>query len=278
MDLSYVKALTLENGYILMVTKTGIFSFYPGLASFAYNYNFTDEQILNGGVDSMEDTINQVEISQFSNEEGGERYIICLAKKFIYFMDEKGALFFYRKLSDFGQNTISLTAYKYFNGTYYFIIAYNKDFDNKNEYFISMNYYKIIVENNQYSINVLNTTFHIPYIDNNSQYKSVIPYGICCQAMISSTKGKVFVCFEIIKDIHIFSAFVFSPDNNFELFQEASLSIKNCNNEEVDATYIKSALNNDKSKAFICYSIETISSQLNYVSYDINNNIFTTFL
>ena len=57
-----------------------------------------------------------------------------------------------------------------------------------------------------------------------------------------------------------------------------SLSIKICNNEEIDATYIKSALNDDKSKAFICYSIETISSQLNYVSYDINNNIFTTFL
>ena len=84
MDLNYVKALTLENGYQLMVTKTGIFSFYPGLASFAYNYNFTDDQILNDGVDSMENTINQVELAQFSNEEGGERYTLCLSKNYIY--------------------------------------------------------------------------------------------------------------------------------------------------------------------------------------------------
>ena len=93
LDLRYVKALTLENGYQLMVTKTGIFSYYPGLASFAYNYNFTDDQILDDGVDSMENTINQVELSQFSNEEGGEKFSLCLAKNYIYFMNENGDLF-----------------------------------------------------------------------------------------------------------------------------------------------------------------------------------------
>ena len=98
MDLRYVKALTLENGYQLLIIKKGIFSFYPDLASFEYNYNFTDEQIIDDGVDSMENTINQVEISHFFKEEGGERYTLSLAKNYIYFMNEKGDLFTNKKL------------------------------------------------------------------------------------------------------------------------------------------------------------------------------------
>ena len=276
MDLNYVKALTLENGYQLMVTKTGIFSFYPGLASFAYNYNFTDDQILNDGVDSMENTINQVELAQFSNEGGGERYTLCLSKNYIYFMDEKGDLFTYKKLSDFGKNTISLTAYKYFNSSYYFIIAYNNDFFNNNEYFIVMNYYNIVLENNEYKINFLSTESYTPYIEEFNGYKCVIPSGLSCQAMISSVRGKVLVCFESLKYIYRFGAFAFNPDNNFELlFKETSLPTKNQDNKDVYATYIKSALNEDKSKAFICYSIEYNSNLIKCVSYDVNMNRFT---
>ena len=277
LDLNYVKALTLENGYQLMVTKTGIFSFYPGLASFAYNYNFTGDQILDDGVDSMENTINQVEISQFIKEEEGKRYILCLAKNYIYFMNEKGEIFINEKLSDFGKNTISLTAYKYFNDSYYFIIAYNMDFFDNNEYTIRMNYYNIYKENGQYVIKLLKSpSSYTPYIEEFNGYKCVIPSGISCQAMISSINGKVFACFESLKYINRFSAFVFNPDDDFNLlFKETSLPIKDKNNENANATYIKSALNDDKSQAFICYSIESISSLIKCVSYDINNNRFT---
>ena len=153
MDLHYVKALTLENGYHLMVTQSGIYSYLPGLSSFSYNYNFTSNQTLNGNIDSMENNINQVEISQFSKEEGGNAYIVCLAKNYIYFMDEKGEILINEKLSDFGaSNTISLTAYKYYNNEYYFIIAYNIVSKSEYCYCLSLNYYNIVFESNKYMV------------------------------------------------------------------------------------------------------------------------------
>ena len=130
-ELKYVKALTLKNGYHLMVTRTGIFTFYPSLASFANSYNFTNEQILEDTLASMVGTMNQVEISQFIDEEGGEKYVICLANNYIYFMDEKGALITYFTISDLDASySISLVSYLYSNGNYYFVIAYNIETDN----------------------------------------------------------------------------------------------------------------------------------------------------
>ena len=102
------------------------------------------------------------------------------------------------------------------------------------------------------------------------------PSGVSFQAMISSTRGKVLVCFESLKYIYRFSAFAFNPENNFELlFKETSLPIKDKYSENANTTYIKLALNDDKSKAFICYSIESNSSLIKCISYDINNNRFT---
>ena len=72
-----------------MITRTGIFTFYPSLNSFSYSYNFTDAQIMQDTLNSMEGTMNQVEISQFTDEEGGKRYVVCIANNYIYFMDEK---------------------------------------------------------------------------------------------------------------------------------------------------------------------------------------------
>ena len=92
LDLNYPKGFTLESGYQLMVTNKGIYSFYPGLSSIKYYYNFTEEQKLSFDLYTMPDTVNQIEISQFSGEEGGKRYVICLAKDFLYFMDEKGQI------------------------------------------------------------------------------------------------------------------------------------------------------------------------------------------
>ena len=143
-ELKYVKALTLKNGYHLMVTRTGIFTFYPSLSSFANYYNFSSEQILEDTLDSMVGTMNQVEISQFTDEEGGEKYVICLANGYIYFMDEKGALIKYFEISLDASYSISLVSYLYSNGIYYFVIAYNTETDNS----LVLRYYKIYKENN----------------------------------------------------------------------------------------------------------------------------------
>ena len=266
-ELKYVKALTLKNGYHLMVTRTGIFTFYPSLANFANSYNFTNEQILEDTLASMVGTMNQVEISQFIDEEGGEKYVICLANNYIYFMDEKGALITYFTISDLDASySISLVSYLYSNGNYYFVIAYNTETDKS----LILRYYKIYKENYIYKMALDKSNKFYP--SNEGTIFPINPTGISCQAMNSSTYGKVLTCIVDIQNVKRLAAYTFKPQNNnfVLLFMNDFHYINNYDNK--NAIYIKSALNNDKSKALICYSVE--SPALKCLSYDINTKAF----
>jgi len=126
-DLNYPKALTLYNGYQLLVTSKGIYSFQPYQTNFAFQYNFTEEQKFSTDITSFKNSINQVELAQFNSENGGKKYVICLAKNIIYFIDESGKVIFFQELEkkvdvDY---SITLVPYKYYSGDYYFIIGYN---------------------------------------------------------------------------------------------------------------------------------------------------------
>ena len=266
-ELKYAKALTLKSGYHLMVSITGIFTFYPGLSSFANNYNFTNDQILENTLVSMKGTMNQIEISQFTDEEEGKRYIVCFANNYIYFLGEKGALINYFKISDLDAlYTISLVSYLYSNGNYYFVIAYNSENNNS----LVLRYYKIFKQNNKYEMILDKTNNFSPSIEGSTYL--INPTGISCQVMNSSTYGKVLTCFESLKNGNRLAAFTFKPENNnFNLLFMNNNFISNYFNK--DAIYIKSALNNDKSKALICYSIE--NPALKCISYDINTKTFS---
>ena len=124
--LLYPKALTLNNSFQLLLTSTGIFSFYPKLTKVSFSYNFTSEQKMDVYLTSMKNTVNQNEISQFSEEEGGKKYVICLAKYYLYLLDEKGNMLTNQKLTEIETEYVhSLVAYKYSDKKYYFVIAYN---------------------------------------------------------------------------------------------------------------------------------------------------------
>ena len=269
-DLKFGKVLTLENGYHLMITTTGIFTFYPSLASFSYSYNFTDDQRIKDTLDSMKGTMNQVEISQFTNEEGGKSYVVCIANNYIYFMSEKGVVFNNFKITDLDASyTLSLLSYIYYNENYYFVIAYNS------ENFLMLRYYKIYKQNNEYEITLDKSNQFTPSIYGNTY--SINPYGLSCQVMISSTYGKVLTCFESLKNDNKIGAFTFKPDNNdnFDLLFTNINFLSNYENKE--ANFIKSSLNNDKSRALICYSIENPNG-LKCIYYDINSKNFNNVI
>ena len=249
-----------------MVTTTGIFTLYPSLTSFANSYNFTDDQKMQDTLNSMEETMNQVEISQFTNEEGGKRYVICLANDYIYFMNEKGALFNHFKIYDLDAlYTISLVSYIYSDGNYYFVIAYNSGES------LNLRFYKIFKQNNKYEM-ILIIQSQLPQTINGNNYL-INPSGISCHAMKTSTYGKVLTCLESIKYQNKFAAFTFKPDNNnFDLlFMNNDNSLSNYENK--DAIYIKSSLNNDKAKALICYSVNNPDA-IKCISYNINTRTF----
>lgn len=71
-----------------MVTAEGIFSFNPKLTKIEYSYNFTTSQKFSVETDDMKNTINKVEIAQFSDEDGGKEYVVIYANNYIYFLNE----------------------------------------------------------------------------------------------------------------------------------------------------------------------------------------------
>ena len=263
---NYPKAKTLENGYHLVISTKGINAFFPGLSKISSSYTFTEEQVFSTNIYQMNNTINQVDISQFSNEEGGKNYVICLATNFIYFMNEKGTIIFVQDLpiKIYIDYSITLVAYKYINNYYYFIIAHISLDSSTNLKFF---YYKINKDDIEGQKISLEKQIEITY---DSYY--ILRTGISCQTMISSTKGKILICFFNLKKDGIFYilASSFYPENSFEKISDSNY-LPEQDNQEIK--FIKSSTNYNKTKAIICYSVESPNERIKCVNYDVNENI-----
>ena len=263
-DYRFPKAKTLENGYHLVISNKGINSFFPGLSSKAFSYTFTEEQVFSIDAYNFNNTINQVEISQFSNDENGKNYVICLANNIIYFMNEKGTIIFNQDLPiKININyPITLVAYKYINNNYYFIIAHISLDSSTN---IKFFYYKVNKDDLDGKKISLENQIEITY----DTYK-VNANAISSQTMISSTKGKLLICFfNLIKGNNSYIlASSFNPENSFEKINDSNYFPEL---DKKELVFIKSSTNDDKTKAFICYSIES-PNKIKCVSYDVNEN------
>ena len=126
-----------------MITTNGIYSFNKTLDNIMFSYNFTNDQKMNeinvmdnnmnNGINNKIDTINQVDISQFTDE-GGEKYVICLANKNLFLLTEKGKFLYDMKISDLNEDySIELVAYKFFENKYYFVLAFNYYLNDQNK-------------------------------------------------------------------------------------------------------------------------------------------------
>ena len=260
--LTYPKAKTLSNGYHLMISAEGIFSLTPTLSKIVFSYYFTEEQKFSTDVRYMKNTINQVEISQFSGEEGEEKYILCLSNNYIYFLTPYGKVLFNKELTykiDIDYK-INLIAYKYFSNNYYFIIAYTNLVTNKTMFFY---YYKIVGQNNIEFIYKEESTL------SNGDDLNLNTFS--CQAMNSEYDGKVLTCFLNFKsndNYYFIKSFSFLPDNRFSFL---SMSTYLQETESNQIRYIKSVTNNDKKKAFGCYQTQS-PDQTKFFYFDITLN------
>ena len=244
-DLSSPKSKTLFNGYHLMVTSTGIFSLTPKLTQIANSYKFTESQKFSTDTDQMKNTINQVEISQFSTEDGGKEYIILYANNFIYFLSQYGKVQFFQELDADNQivtgNSITLVAYKYYNGDYYFILGHNKESPNIQLYYykiINRNQLVLIYKNQIQSSNVLNTD------------------GISCHSMIHLDNSKFLTCIlnNKVSSINYITAFSLNPDMGFS-YVKMSNTILEGDNRPVK--YFRTSIDIDMKYCLICYTIES---------------------
>jgi len=250
-DLNYPKALTLYNGYQLLVTSKGIYSFEPYKTNIAFQYNFTEEQKFSTDITSFKNSINQVELTQFNGENGGKKYVICLANNIIYFIDESGKVIFFQELEKKVEvdYSITLVPYKYYSGDYYFVICYNTiDTNFQNQKVIYFSYYKITNENKLEYIR--DRTMKLNNEDLNLKCVS------CHSMYYYSSNTKYLVCFinAISYNNYYLNAYGFNPDQDFNyvfmaqapLFEKVSSFTK----------VLKSSINDDLTKALVCYSLE----------------------
>ena len=265
--ITFPKVKILDNGYILFVTYQGIYSYNSNLLNPEYYYNFTDSQKFSYDEHKMKNNLNQVGICQFSDAEGGNKYVIIYANNFIYFLSEKGEKIFENELEDKIEvdYPLNLMPYKYYNGGYYFVITYNTKHP-EHEGIINMNYYKITI--NQEKIELISHR----EVDNPNIL--INPQTLSSEIMIHSQYGKIFSCFVCIRlrnDYNFYiTSFTFSIDTNFNYLMMSNPCLEP---DLENINTIKTTLNEDKTKAFVCYSIENLS-KVKCLYFDINENKF----
>ena len=262
LEFNYLKAITLDNEYKVVVTSKGIYSFYPKLSSIAYSYNFTGTQILSD-FESLA-YINNADFSQFSGEDGGHKYVICIIKQTIYVMNEKGSLLFYKDISSNlnSFDCFTLVAFKYLNNEYYFTIGYSLPLF----FSLKLLYFKITFNSeNSGDITYISQIEEKPLYNGN--YYSINSNNLSCQRM-SDSNNKVLVCFAGYSQFDSYiAAFKYNPDEQLTLI---SMSNSIVDSDRKKMEYIKSSINSERTKALICYT--TFDSKGKCLSYDINDN------
>ena len=179
----------------------GIYSFYPRLSSIAYSYKFNSQQMISAINEEAQSYIDKADISQFSgnDDKNEKKYVICIVNRIIYVLTEKGEVLFYQDISQNIKDTynpISLVAYKYLDGIYYFTVGFNTPttFDTY------LYYFKIIFQSEA-------TGSIILIRENNSKitYEGTRYYinsdNISCEKMVSYTNNNFLVCFVLIIEI-----------------------------------------------------------------------------
>ena len=261
-ELNYLKAITLDNEYKVIVTGKGIYSFYPKLSTVAYSYNFIGDQILSQS--ESHSFINNADLSQFSGEEGGNKYVLCIIKQTIYVLNEKGNLLFYQDISTDLQSyeVFTLVAYKYLDNEYFFTIGFTASYINS----LKLLYFKITFNNeNNGVITKISDIMEKPSYNGKSFW--INSKNISCKRMKESN-NIVLICFAGFSDIsNYIAAFKYNPDEELSLISMSN-SIEDSDGKNME--YIKSAINNESNKALVCYNI--LGSIGKCLYYDINQN------
>ena len=267
-ELNYPKVITLSNNHKLMVTTTGIYSFIPTLNRIRYSYNFTEEQRVKS---NEEREIFRAQISQFSNEAGGNEYVLCFINNFIYVLNSNGQFLFYEylNLALNDMDSLSLVCLDYNNITNYytfFIIQNSDNIEEQGNRILLIYSYNLYFKNEKNGEIILYDNWtHYPTLYNQLNYY-INPGGISCNIMIRESL-KMINCFVIISSVYDYQQLLVLGINPItkELSNNGFL-------QETDITFISSSVGSDRSKALVCF-LNSREEGICY-SYDINSRNF----
>ena len=242
-DLQFLKSETLLNGYVVMMTTTGIYTFNPSysITKFEYSYNFTKQQILTNN------DIFNAQISQFSNVKEENNYVLCYVKNYVYVLTNKGEFLFYENIDIPYENIsfASLIAYEYRYPFYNFFLIYITKEDINCYFFI--NNYRLTIEKEEHDMTLYyNNTFDPAKDMENTR----LHYGgLSCEIMATEESLKnVLVCFIVISYksyVHTILAEEIEPDSFYVTNSGATSG-------EIVVS-LSSSVGESKSKAFVCY-------------------------
>ena len=266
-EFNYPKVVTLSNNYKLMLTTTGIYSFIPTLNRIVYSYNFTEEQ----KIKSNEQTeIYRAQISQFSNETGGNEYALCFINNFLYVLDNNGQFLFYDHLNLTLNNmdSFSLVCYDYNSANNYYTFLIIQKTDNLEEQGkkILIYFYRLyFINESKGNIILYYNLSHYPAL-NNGYYYYINSGGISCNNFVRDS-SKIIYCFISISSVNDYQnllALGINP-NTYELSNNGNL-------QESDITFISSSVGSDRAKALVCF-LNSREKGICYY-YDINKQNF----
>ena len=253
-ELKFPKSITLINGYIVVLTSSGIYSFYPNLDYKVHSYEFKSDEI----PENIQDSITNADFTQFDDINYDHKYALCVFNKFIYVLSEEGNVLFNQNIGDDINNVnypLSLTAYEYTGSQLYFLIGYNVKYD----YQTFLYYFSINLSTNTATLTKL-VDYHENYIYSEN---------ISCNKMKLSYDNTI-VCFSgFFNSLYYLSAFRFNLYKAKINFEQTAFE----NPEDFYIKYVYSSTNSDKTKALVCYITDDQLGKCLY--YDVKKNILS---
>ena len=251
---TYPKSITLLNGNIFIIHKTGIEIYDSSLTNSLHIIRtFNEEEQI-----SDPTKLGKVSITRFNQNDNG--LIICIIINKIFIFNYKGEELFVENDSEiiaiFNGNYYDLTAIKR-NGEKY---IYQVGFINSNK--ANLFYFEYDKEKN---INQkIGETTPFNYIDLNKkdQECSFINKGITCEVMVNSNNEENLVCF-------------FNIHNSTQILSLASIDLNNYEVSNIgfnslaitDIKGLKSVVTQDKKKSLICMNFASSASKCTIYSY-----------
>ena len=260
----YPNAITLLDGNIFIIHKFGIDIYDPTLTIKIKNViTFSDEdQIKN------EDIYSKTSISIFNENE----YMICGINDKIYIFNFFGEKIYNSdyKLHKFQDELYSLIPIKIYNNEFF----YSMGFINNNNT-IQLLFFKY--DNIKRNISLLHNE---SYLNNTHNNQKPLQYliqknGLSCQLMKYYHNTNIIVCIYYVNSQQNYLTNLFINPENYSLIESIKNNKIQLSNDINDIRGIKTTINSDYSKMFICFYIT--SGKLYCLIYSINNNSFSNY-
>ena len=246
----YPNCIELKNGNVLIVFSDGIYIYNSKLSEELNNISYESDFSLN------ENDNNLVNLSMFD-----DGLVISIIKTYLYIFSSIGEYIFHFNLTNElqGATYYSLLPHKINENNYYYIITYI----NSSTKIIIKYYYINLTENTN------NLIDSFEYSHNDSSFKLINNNkGLTCQLMAHPNIENVLSCFYEISFPNHITVSSFLLGDQIRLSNIPIIYLKN----DVPG-YFKSAITNDKTRAFICYS--TNGNHGNCFFYNMANNSFS---